>query len=695
MKNLKKTVFLIFILIVSLLNAQTRLLVDCIHGVNYYSQFEFYDPQLIDFSAIFPDCQISYLNRNNLPITNVLYIQTVSGQQTLSLNYNLPDSLVTLYVDAKYLPVDSLNMITGTIYDTQGNVVSHVNQGIAHADSAFGNNWQVNLNLNPALTAEIKIGYGPALFKSEQYPHNPIDLSRYDVVLRMYDNTYYALLGNADNYSDLDKLALGEAFNDGMRFLNMINAHETMVDKPFVDFYSNKDLTIDYSLDFQGTPTYCDPKPIFKDNSVSWTKQSITKNKENEIVYEGSLKQPLNFLYFTIQGDQLNIQNQINDDLYSLNLLRYQNGHYEYGYIDVINKKSKLFFSDWTTTNPKDLIKNWKNEWIQDAIKTGLYQPEAEKLISNYTWIEGLMHRAYLNPGQIFATYRISENTYNQLIPYECNPTPESVNRQLWVMLSYITNTPPREPFLLNPATIPSKTKEDFIMHEYGVVDEYYQADTRDNSFFGVSPHHWYQNSSLAILPYNNIISQYVFNGISDLQLGSDFTCFASANPINQGIFYAQGYEQDYPFALAQTVGDNGGFIIMGTSSFVINQGDNHAFLRNCIDALKNCSFFPSSGNNPEIVKPERLRINSIPNPFNSRTTINYYLPDSNPAQIEIYNIKGQLVYCSGQLNAKRGDNTITWSAKDKNNKTLSSGIYFCKLKTAKETIIHKMMLLK
>jgi len=88
----------------------------------------------------------------------------------------------------------------------------------------------------------------------------------------------------------------------------------------------------------------------------------------------------------------------------------------------------------------------------------------------------------------------------------------------------------------------------------------------------------------------------------------------------------------------------------------------------------------------------------NYPNPFNPTTTINYSLKENLKVSLNIYNIKGQKVKqlvsnSAGQLSA--GQHSVIWYGKDNNNKSVSSGIYFYKLKTNNFEKTRKMILIK
>ncbi len=86
----------------------------------------------------------------------------------------------------------------------------------------------------------------------------------------------------------------------------------------------------------------------------------------------------------------------------------------------------------------------------------------------------------------------------------------------------------------------------------------------------------------------------------------------------------------------------------------------------------------------------------NYPNPFNPETTISFSVTQTSSfVNLDIYNIKGQKVkqLISDQLSA--GQRTVIWNGTDDNGKSVSSGIYFYKLKTANFEKTKKMILLK
>jgi len=90
------------------------------------------------------------------------------------------------------------------------------------------------------------------------------------------------------------------------------------------------------------------------------------------------------------------------------------------------------------------------------------------------------------------------------------------------------------------------------------------------------------------------------------------------------------------------------------------------------------------------------LEVNSFPNPFNPQTTIRFSLPHfAEETEISIFNIKGQKVYHKMLVDLAKGSYAISWLAKDEQNKSLGSGVYFLRIHTENYTNSAKLLLLK
>jgi hypothetical protein len=117
----------------------------------------------------------------------------------------------------------------------------------------------------------------------------------------------------------------------------------------------------------------------------------------------------------------------------------------------------------------------------------------------------------------------------------------------------------------------------------------------------------------------------------------------------------------------------------------------------NILDALK-AVFLTPLGIDYEtnIYLPDHYVLKqNYPNPFNASTKIEYHLGSSQDVQLNIYNITGQLINTLVNSTQPVGNHFIIWNGKDINNQSVSSGVYFYRLKINNKELSKKMMLLQ
>jgi hypothetical protein len=105
---------------------------------------------------------------------------------------------------------------------------------------------------------------------------------------------------------------------------------------------------------------------------------------------------------------------------------------------------------------------------------------------------------------------------------------------------------------------------------------------------------------------------------------------------------------------------------------------------------------FNATDVNPDVVSTtQNLQISNYPNPFNPTTTIQFVTSLQSPANIAIYNLKGEKIKEYHLTKIDKGINKVVWNGKDQNDKTVSSGVYLYKIKQGNITETGKMILLK
>ncbi len=70
----------------------------------------------------------------------------------------------------------------------------------------------------------------------------------------------------------------------------------------------------------------------------------------------------------------------------------------------------------------------------------------------------------------------------------------------------------------------------------------------------------------------------------------------------------------------------------------------------------------------------------NYPNPFNAGTTISYTLPQSGRVRVAVYDLQGRLVRTLSDQPQAAGRHTLTWHGDGEGGRSLSSGVYLCRV---------------
>jgi len=138
---------------------------------------------------------------------------------------------------------------------------------------------------------------------------------------------------------------------------------------------------------------------------------------------------------------------------------------------------------------------------------------------------------------------------------------------------------------------------------------------------------------------------------------------------------------------------DNGGWINDGLEQVTYdNEGMPQQVDRfdwdgsDWVDSERYLYEYGPSGVDPNTVKPV-TNINNYPNPFNPETTIEFSIKEGRTGNLEIFNLKGQLIHSQEFISGKH---SYVWKAADQ-----ASGIYFYKVFSGEFQETRKMILMK
>lgn len=107
------------------------------------------------------------------------------------------------------------------------------------------------------------------------------------------------------------------------------------------------------------------------------------------------------------------------------------------------------------------------------------------------------------------------------------------------------------------------------------------------------------------------------------------------------------------------------------------------------------CNFMLPVGNNDVVEVRQTILLGNNPNPFTSSTTITYEVKEPLPVEIEIYNLKGQLVRTLVSETKSRGRYSAVWDGCDRFGQPVAGGIYHYRMKAGSYHSERLMLLLK
>lgn len=89
------------------------------------------------------------------------------------------------------------------------------------------------------------------------------------------------------------------------------------------------------------------------------------------------------------------------------------------------------------------------------------------------------------------------------------------------------------------------------------------------------------------------------------------------------------------------------------------------------------------------------FQANTYPNPFRDNINFSFYLKESSDVSLEIFNILGQKIATVSNATHGAGMNKLNWDGMDSNDKKVSAGIYFYRLKIEDNVKTSKFMMIE
>ncbi|MCF7913394.1 MAG: T9SS type A sorting domain-containing protein [Candidatus Cloacimonetes bacterium] len=105
--------------------------------------------------------------------------------------------------------------------------------------------------------------------------------------------------------------------------------------------------------------------------------------------------------------------------------------------------------------------------------------------------------------------------------------------------------------------------------------------------------------------------------------------------------------------------------------------------------------YYEVNGYADDTIQSASLKLSCYPNPFNPETHLNFHLNEPEFVDLQIYNLKGQLikVLCSKSLPA--GEHYFSWNGSNSKDQKVASGIYLAILSAGNKQSATKLVLIK
>jgi hypothetical protein len=86
------------------------------------------------------------------------------------------------------------------------------------------------------------------------------------------------------------------------------------------------------------------------------------------------------------------------------------------------------------------------------------------------------------------------------------------------------------------------------------------------------------------------------------------------------------------------------------------------------------------------------LALSASPNPFSSRTSIQFALPTAGEATIRVYEITGRLVRTIHRTGLSGGAHAVAWDGRDESGRNVAAGVYLYRLESGRTTETHQLV---
>lgn len=688
-------------------HATLSVLVDEIHGFRCRDQL----------AALWPDCELTALTAADYPMEMILASGVVS--EDTEIQFTVPPGTVALYVRFQ-VPAGTSQYPFISLYGPSGGFVGDHCLGHLHVESPSAGNYTLAYASWEQDPTPYEIGIGPHVLTAGR-------LAEYDVVLRLYDNTGFLLIGNMPSYSarEFDLLAAHVAAGRGNLLVREPEVEIAV--KPIIDLTAPVDLACDLTVALPGVLTFAVPDaataPVPGGEAATWRNLAVAPGATTRVLYEGALSPPHRMLQVSGSADTgLRLRNHGLEPLLETHLAR-RVGDDRWQLVSAgdLRPGPTVAAPAGEVLARGEVVRRLENVLAAGGRLAGLAPDQLAEFQGRYRWIDRLLDAAD-GTGCWTAIYRVGEAACDAILPLVTTPAAADRARTLWFWLTNIPDGLPDD--MVWPAQPPTPVlagtgaaSSPLQLVEYGFIRQRYPVTPEAPAASAAKDQYWLDwyfhdevwlldpvdNAGWPEVPWLPTIGAHPAAAALTAGLGplggvrvgavwaSEAERILGGGPdayTDDGFFWPGDLP---PVVVATGLGD-GRFAAIASRELVFSAlPANRTFVKRLLQ-------WTASGVTaaPDDLPAARIaRLDARPNPFNPRTEILLVLTAPGPVRVTVYDLAGREVAELLRAHVGAGEQRLAWDGRDRQGRPAATGVYLVRVNAGGEVAGRKVTLVE
>lgn len=680
-------------------HAALRVLVDEIHG--FRCGYE--------LSSMWPDLEWTILTAADYPIETVLASGVVI--EDTEIEFTVPPGVEALYVRLE-VPAGTTQYPFITLYGPFGRFVRDHFFGHLHIESPQPGNYRLDYSTWMPTPTPYVIGVGPHVLTAER-------LAEHDVVLRLYDNTAFLLIGNMPSYSGREHLLLEAHVAAGGGNLLVREPEVEIAVKPIIDLATSVPLVCDVTVAMPGVLTFAVPDavtaPVPGGEAATWHDLAVVPGTTTRVLYEAAMSPPHRMLQVAGGGHTgLRLRNHGDRPLLETHLARHVgDGQWQLVVAGDLRSGQTVDAPAGEVLARGEVVQRLQAALTAGGLAAGLTDDQLAEFQGRYRWADRLLDAADA-AGCWTAMYRVDETACDAILPLITAPAAAERARALWF---WITDIPdgladdhpwPAQPptptlaatgaegsplqlaeygFIRQRYPLDAALKDDYWLNwmfhdDVWLVDPVNNAGAMERPWLPtIGPHPAAAALTAGLGPLGGVRVGAVWAPVEDRILGAGPDAFTDDGFVMPG--------DRPPVVVAAGHGDGRFAAVASRALFFDYSPANRTFARRLLQ-------WTASGvtSAPDALPTARIaRLDARPNPFNPRTEIQLVLAAPGPVRVSVHDLAGREVAELLRADLAAGERRLAWDGRDHGGRAVAAGVYVVRVDAGGEVAGRKVTL--